>query len=136
MTDAKMRFLQPPGWAAPKGYANGVVARGQLVFVAGQIGWDAQQRIVAADFVAQARQALVNIVAVLAEAGARPEHVVRLTWYVVDRAEYLAGSRALVAAYREVMGSHFPAMSAFEVGALIEESARVEIEATAVIPDP
>jgi enamine deaminase RidA (YjgF/YER057c/UK114 family) len=133
--DARLRFLEPPGWAAPKGYANGVAARGTLVFVAGQVGWDAQQKIVAPDLVGQARQALANIVAVLAEAGGRPEHIVRMTWYVVDRGEYLAGSRALGAVYRETMGRHFPAMTAVEVSALVEEGARIEIEATAVIPD-
>ncbi|MBA3853111.1 MAG: enamine deaminase RidA, partial [Gemmatimonas sp.] len=107
--------LQPDGWARPKGYANGVVARGRTIFLAGQIGWDAEQRLVGSDLVTQARQALLNIVAILAEDGARPEHIVRLTWYVTDRAAYLAASAALGAAYREVMGRHFPAMTAVEV---------------------
>ena len=130
-----MKTLQPPGWAPPKGYANGVAARGTVVFVGGQIGWNALQQFESDDFVAQARCALQNIVAVLAEAGARPEHIVRMTWYVVDRREYLAHARALGSVYREVMGRHYPAMTAVEVSALIEERARVEIEATAVIPD-
>jgi len=130
-----MQVLQPPGWVAPKGYSNGVAARGQLVFVGGQVGWDAQQRFVATDFGGQARQALANIVAVLAEAGGRPEHIVRMTWYVVDKREYVASLRALGAIYRDVIGRHFPAMTAVEVKALIEDAAKVEIEATAVIPD-
>jgi enamine deaminase RidA (YjgF/YER057c/UK114 family) len=130
-----MRILQPPGWTQPRGYANGIAARGTLVVVGGQVGWNAAQQFESDDFVAQARQALANVVAVLAEAGARPEHVVRMTWYVVDRDEYVASLRSLGAAYREVMGRHFPAMSAVEVSRLIEPRARVEIEATAVVPD-
>jgi enamine deaminase RidA (YjgF/YER057c/UK114 family) len=129
------RTLEPPGLAAPKGYANGIAARGTLVFVAGQVGWNAEQRIVGDDFVAQARQALENIVAVLAQAGARPEHIVRMTWYVVDKHEYLGCGPALGAAYRDVIGRHYPAMSAVQVAGLVEEGARVEIEATAVVPD-
>jgi enamine deaminase RidA (YjgF/YER057c/UK114 family) len=128
--------LQPAGWAAPKGYANGVAARGRLVFVAGQVGWNAEQRIVGDDFVAQARQALANVVAVLACADARPEHIVRMTWYVVDKREYLGCARELGAAYREIVGRHFPAMTAVEVAGLVEDGARVEIEATAVVPEP
>ena len=131
-----MKVLQPKGWTPPRGYANGVAARGTQVFVGGQIGWNAQQQFESDDFVAQARTALRNIVAVLAEAGARPEHLVRLTWYVVDKREYVASYRALGAVYREVVGRHFPAMTAVEVKALIEDRARVEIEATAIIPDP
>jgi len=131
-----MKVLQPPGWTPPKGYANGVAARGTQVYVGGQIGWNGQQRFESDDFVAQARQALANIVAILAEAGARPEHIVRMTWYVVDRREYVASYRALGGVYREIIGRHFPAMTAVEVKALIEERARVEIEVTAVIPDP
>ena len=127
--------LQPPDWAEPKGYANGVAARGTMVFVGGQIGWNARQRFEATDFVGQARVALSNVVAVLAVAGARPEHLVRLTWYVVDKREYLASLKALGAAYREVIGRHYPAMTAVEVAGLVEDAARVEIEATAVIPD-
>jgi enamine deaminase RidA (YjgF/YER057c/UK114 family) len=130
-----LEFLHPSGWAPPKGYANGVAARGRIVFVGGQVGWNASQEFESADFVTQARQALANIVAVLAEAGARPEHVARMTWYVVDKREYLECGRALGAAYREIMGRHYPAMTAVEVVALMEVAARVEIEATAVIPD-
>ncbi len=126
--------LQPEGWAPPKGYANGIAASGRLVFVAGQVGWNAEQRFETADFVAQARQALANVAAVVAAAGGRPEHIVRLTWYVLDKREYLDCARALGAAYREVMGRHFPAMTAVEVAGLVEEGARVEIEATAVLP--
>jgi len=131
-----MQLLQPPGWAPAKGYANGVVASGRIVFVAGQVGWNAQQRFEAADFIGQARQALLNIVAVLAEAGARPEHIARMTWYVTDKREYLASLKALGAVYREVIGAHYPAMSAVAVAGLVEEGARLEIEATAVIPAP
>jgi enamine deaminase RidA (YjgF/YER057c/UK114 family) len=131
-----MKTLQPPGWAPPKGYANGIAARGTVVFVGGQIGWNAAQQFESDDVVAQARCALQNIVAVLAEAGARPEHVVRMTWYVVSRHEYLARARELGTVYRDVMGRHYPAMTAVEVSALIEDRARVEIEATAVVPDP
>jgi enamine deaminase RidA (YjgF/YER057c/UK114 family) len=130
-----MDILQPPTWSAPKGYANGVAARGTLVFVAGQVGWSAGERFESDGFVEQAAQALRNIVAVLAEAGARPEHIVRMTWYVVDKREYLASLRDLGTAYREIMGTHYPAMSAVQVVALIEDRARVEIEATAVVPD-
>jgi enamine deaminase RidA (YjgF/YER057c/UK114 family) len=129
-----MRTLQPPGWAPARGYANGIAARGELVFVAGQIGWNAGQAFESDDFVAQAAQALRNVVAVLHEAGAAPSHVVRMTWYVVDRHEYLAGLPALGEAYRAIMGRHYPAMTAVEVRALIEDRARVEIEATAVLP--
>jgi len=130
-----LELLHPAGWAAAKGYANGIAASGRLVFVGGQIGWNTAQQFESDDFVAQARQALANIVAVLAEAGARPEHVTRMTWYVVDKREYLGCAKALGAAYREIMGRHFPAMTAVEVTALMEDAARVEIEATAVIPD-
>ena len=129
-----MQMLQPPGWAPAKGYANGVAASGRMVFVAGQVGWNAQQHFEADDFVGQARQALANIVAVLAEAGARPEHIARMTWYVTDKREYLASLKALGAVYREVIGAHYPAMSAVAVAGLVEEGARLEIEATAVIP--
>ena len=130
-----MKTLLPPDWKPPSGYANGIAARGTLVFVGGQVGWNAQQQFESDDFVAQARRALQNIVAILAEAGARPEHIARMTWYVVDRREYLASLRALGSAYRDVIGRHYPAMTAFQVAALVEERARVEIEATAVIPD-
>lgn len=130
-----MQVLQPPDWARPKGYANGIAASGRLVFVAGQIGWDAQGRLVDEAFIPQARQALRNIVAVLAEAGAAPVHLVRLTWYVADKQEYLDAGRELGAIYREVIGQHYPAMTAVQVAAFVEEGARVEIEATAVIPE-
>lgn len=129
------RILQPDGWSRPKGYANGIAARGRTIFVAGQIGWDAEQRLVSTDLVAQAKQALANIVAVLAVDGAKPEHVTRLTWYVTSREAYLAAGEQLGAVYREVMGRHFPAMSAVEVSALMEADAVIEIEATAVVPD-
>lgn len=130
-----LRNLQPPGWAAPKGYANGIAARGTMVFVGGQVGWNELQQFETDDFVAQARQALVNVRSVLAEAGAGPAHITRMTWYIVDKREYVASFRALGAAYREVMGRHFPAMTAVQVVALIEDRARVEIEATAMVPD-
>ena len=129
-----MEVLEPKGWAAPKGYANGIAASGRLVFVAGQVGWNAEQKFETDDFVGQARQALANVVAVVAAAGGRPEHVVRLTWYVLDKREYLDCAKALGAAYREIMGRHFPAMTAVEVAGLVEDGARVEIEATAVLP--
>ena len=128
-------FLQPPGWAPAKGYANGVAARGTLVFVGGQIGWNAQQQFETDDFIAQTHQALRNIAAVLKEAGAGPEHMVRMTWYVIDRVEYNARLKELGAAYREVIGKHFPAMTCVEVAALMEARAKVEIEVTAVLPD-
>ena len=130
-----MNTLQPPGWPAPKGYANGIAARGRLVFVAGQVGWNAAQQFESDDFVAQASQALANVAAVLREGGASPAHVVRMTWYVLDKREYLASLPALGEVYRAVMGRHYPAMTAVEVSALIEDGARVEIEATAVVPD-
>ena len=130
-----MKHLQPPGWAAAKGYANGIAARGTLVFVGGQIGWNAEQRFESDDFIAQTRQALANVHAVLACAGAGPEHMVRMTWYIVDRVEYNARLRELGTVYREVMGKNFPAMTCVEVSALVEERAKVEIEVTAVLPD-
>jgi enamine deaminase RidA (YjgF/YER057c/UK114 family) len=131
-----MQILQPPAWAKPRGYSNGIVATGRIVFVAGQVGWNANGEFETNDFVGQARQALANIVAVLAEAGGRPRDIARLTWYVVDKDEYLASYRLLGRAYREVLGSHYPAMTAVQVAALIEDGAKVEIEATAVIPEP
>ena len=130
-----MKFLQPSGWARPKGYANGVVAKGRTVYVSGMVGWDADGVFRSDDFADQARQALVNAVAVLAEAGARPEHIVRMTWYVTDKREYVAAYPRVGAAYREIVGRHFPAMTAVEVAALIEDQAKVEIEVTAVVPD-
>ena len=131
-----IRVLQPEGWPRPRGYANGMSASGRTIYLAGQVGWDAGQRLVDGGIVEQARQALANIVAILAADGARPEHLVRLTWYVTDRAEYLAAGPALGAMYRELLGRHFPAMSAVEVKALMEAGAVVEIEATAVVPPP
>jgi enamine deaminase RidA (YjgF/YER057c/UK114 family) len=129
----RTNVLQPAGWPQPKGYANGIKAQGEMVFVGGMVGWDVNERF-PAGFVAQTRQALENIVAVLAEGGARPEHVVRLTWYVVDMDQYLAARAELGAVYREVMGAHFPAMALVEVRRLVEQQALVEIEATAVLP--
>lgn len=129
-----MKTLHPPDWAEPKGYANGVMASGALVFVGGQIGWDGNQQFQSDDFIDQTAQALRNIVAVLAQANAGPQHMVRMTWYITDRTEYLARLRELGAAYREVMGRNFPAMTCVEVSALIEARAKVEIEVTAVVP--
>ena len=129
------RVLQPPHWPRPKGYANGIEAAGRQIFVSGQIGWNERAEIVSDRLPDQARQALANVVAVLAEAGARPEHVVRLTWYVTSREEYLAEAGAIGEAYRSVMGKHFPAMSVVQVVALVEARAKVEIEATAVVPE-
>ena len=130
-----MDVLQPAGWPRPKGYANGIAARGKQVYVSGMIGWDADGRFQTDDFVGQSRQALENCLAVLREAGAGPEHIVRMTWYVLDRREYLDAGAALGAAYRDVMGRNYPAMSALQVAGLMEERARVEIEVTAVVPD-
>lgn len=130
-----MRVLLPAGWPRPRGYANGVAARGAMVFVAGMVGWDADGRFVSDTLAGQARQALTNIVAVLREAGAKPEHIVRMTWYVLDKRAYLAAAAELGAAFRDVIGSYNAAMSAVEVSALMEDAALVEIEVTAVIPD-
>ncbi len=129
-----MQILQPPDWAKPRGYSNGVAASGQIVFISGQIGWDAQCQFQSNDFVGQTRQALLNIVAILAEAGGKPEHITRLTWYVVDKQEYLDCGKALGEVYREIIGKHYPAMTAVQVTALVEDAAKIEIEATAVIP--
>lgn len=130
------QILQPHGWAKPKGFSNGIKGRGTIVFTGGQIGWDGQRRFAGQDLADQVGQTLSNILAVLAEAGAGPEHVVRLTWYVTDKREYLAQAKEIGAAYRAVMGRNFPAMAVVQVAALVEDDARVEIEATAVIPDP
>ena len=127
------RVLQPADWVNPKGYANGIEATGRQIFVGGQIGWDRDQAFTADDFVGQARQALANIVAVLAEADAGPQHIVRLTWYIVDMDEYHGCQRDLGRAYREIVGAHYPAMSLVQVVRLAEPKARVEIEATAVV---
>jgi enamine deaminase RidA (YjgF/YER057c/UK114 family) len=132
--DATMsEVLQPPSWPQPKGYANGVKARGEFIFVGGMVGWDENEKF-PQGFVPQARQALQNIAAVLAEGGGKPQHIVRLTWYVLDMDEYLAARRELGAAYRAVLGEHFPAMALVQVGRLFEPQARLEIEATAVLP--
>lgn len=129
------QVLQPPDWAKPHGYSNGIATEGgTLVFIAGQIGWDAQCRFVATDFAGQFRQTLQNILAVLAQAGGKPEHLVRLTWYVVDKQEYLAAVAEVGTAYRELMGRNYPVMAVVQVGALIEDAARLEIEAMAVVP--
>ena len=130
-----MQTLQPPDWAPPKGYANGVATRGTLVFVGGQVGWNAQQAFDSDDFVAQAKRALQNIAAVLAEAGARPEHIVRMTWYVTDKREYLARLPEIGRVWRETLGRHFPAMALVQVVALLEDRAKVEIDTTALVPD-
>ena len=129
-----MQHLHPKNWAPTTGFSNGVAAEGRQVFVAGQIGWNARQEIVDDDFVAQVEQALRNVVDILAEADARPEHLVRLTWYITDRREYLARSSEVGLAYRRVIGRHFPAMTLVQVMALVEDRAKVEIEATAVVP--
>ena len=130
-----MKLLQPAEWLPPKGYANGIAAKGTLVFVGGQIGWNGQQQFETDDFIAQTRQALINIVAVLREANAGPEQMVRMTWYIVDRDEYVLRLKELGAVYREVMGRHFPTMSCVEVSRLVELRAKVEIEVTAVVPE-
>lgn len=135
MSDATFhQLLHPSHWKAAVGYANGVLATGQTVFVGGQIGWNAEHIFESDDFAVQVNQALQNIVAVLKEAGAGPEHLVRLTWYVTDKKEYLARLKDVGAAYREVLGKHFPAMTMVQVAGLVEDQAKVEIEATAVIP--
>ena len=130
-----MKFLQPPDWPRPKGYANGVLARGSIVFVSGVVGWNPQGKFASRDFPAQVRQALLNIVEILHEAKAKPEHIARMTWYVLDKNEYMAASKAMGAAYREIIGKHYPAMTVVEVSGLLEADARVEIEVTAVIPE-
>jgi enamine deaminase RidA (YjgF/YER057c/UK114 family) len=130
-----MKVLQPPHWPRPKGYSNGIEAKGRTVFVSGMIGWDAKGKIVSPNFVAQVRQTFLNIVDVLAEANAKPENIVRMTWYVLDKKEYMSSYKELGAVYREIIGGHYPAMTAVQVSSLIEDEARVEIEVTAVIPD-
>lgn len=129
------RLLQPPLWARPKGYANGVAARGRQLFVAGMIGWDGDGRFHSDDLAAQVRQALHNVVSVLAAGGAKPEHIVRMTWYVTDKREYVAAAREIGRHFREIIGSFNAAMTAVQVTALVEDRAKVEIEVTAVIPD-
>ncbi len=130
-----MKVILPEGWPRPKGYANGVVAQGRMLFIAGMIGWDAQGVFHSDDFAVQARQALRNVADVLREAGGKPENIVRMTWYVTDKREYLAAAREIGQAFREIIGSYNAAMTAVEVRALIEDRAKVEIEATAVLPD-
>ncbi len=131
-----MKMLQPPGWARPKGFSHGVATRGgTTVYIAGQVGWNAEERFEETSFAGQFRQTLENILAVLGEAGGRPEHIVRMTWYVLDKQEYLDSLREVGAAYRELIGRHYPAMAVVQVVALMEEKARLEIEATAVVPD-
>ena len=129
-------ILQPPGWAKPKGYANGMAAKGRLVFVAGQIGWNPEScQFETDDFAEQTAQALRNVAAVLTEAGADPSHVTRMTWYITDKAAYLGSLREIGRAWREILGKHYPAMAVVVVSALIEDRAKVEIEATAVVPE-
>lgn len=130
-----MDILQPPGWMRPRGYSNGIAARGRTVCVSGMIGWDAQGQFQTDDFAGQTRQALQNIVEVLAEAGAKPEHIVRMTWYVTDKKEYVAAYKEIGVAYRELIGKHYPTMTAVQVMALIEDRAKVEIEVTAIVPE-
>jgi enamine deaminase RidA (YjgF/YER057c/UK114 family) len=134
MTDSDFSFLQPKDWAKPQGYANGIAAQGRNIFIAGQIGWNERAQLVGDDFVAQVRQALTNIVSVLAEAGAQPQHLTRLTWFITDKAAYIARRREIGEAYRAVIGRHFPTMTLIVVAGLLEEGAKVEIEATAVVP--
>jgi enamine deaminase RidA (YjgF/YER057c/UK114 family) len=130
-----LTFLHPPNWKRPCGYANGIAAKGRIVFLAGQVGWNAEQKFESDDFVAQAQQTLANIVTLVGEAGGTVENITRLTWFVVDKTEYLSRLGDLGKAYRNIMGEHFPAMSLVQVAALVEDDARVEIEATAVMPD-
>ncbi len=130
-----MKFLQPPDWTAPKGYTNGISATGRQVFVSGMVGWDSAGIFHSDDFVTQVRHALQNVVAVLKEAGAKPEHIVRMTWYVVNKAEYVGSYPEIGKVYREVIGRHFPCMTAVQVVALVEDQAKVEIEVTAVVPE-
>ena len=129
-----MQILQPPSWARAKGFSNGIVASGKLVFIAGQVGWSGQGEWTEKSFAGQFRQTIQNILDVLAEAKGRPEHIVRMTWYVLDRDEYLASLKEVGAAYRELMGRHYPTMAVVQVSGLVERQARLEIEATAVIP--
>ena len=130
-----MDILQPPGWVRPRGYSNGIAASGRTVCVSGMIGWDAQGQFHTDDFAGQTRQALQNFVEVLAEAGAKPEHIVRMTWYVTDKKEYVAAYKEIGVAYRELIGKHYPTMTAVQVMALIEDRAKVEIEVTAIVPE-
>jgi enamine deaminase RidA (YjgF/YER057c/UK114 family) len=135
MVMSVLRPVNPPGWVRPKGYSNGVVGRGTFVFVAGQVGWNSQEVFESEDFIDQLRQALRNTLEVLNAAGAGPEHVARMTWYVRDKREYLARIAEVGTSYREIMGRNFPAMTLVEVSGLVADQARIEIESTAVIPD-
>jgi enamine deaminase RidA (YjgF/YER057c/UK114 family) len=135
MNNSNLQFIQPEGWASPKGYANGVAAKGRQIYVAGQIGWNAQQKMVSDDFIVQVEQALLNIVDVLKAAGAEPKHLVRVNWYITDKAEYTSRQREIGETYRRVIGRHFPAMTLLVVAGLLEPGAKVEIEATAVVPE-
>jgi enamine deaminase RidA (YjgF/YER057c/UK114 family) len=130
-----MKVLQPPNWPRPKGYSNGVIAKGSSVFLSGIVGWNNRGEFDSKDFAPQVKQALKNIVEILAEAKARPEHIARMTWYVVDKHEYLNAAKEIGASYREIIGRHYPAMSVVEVSGLVEADARVEIEVTAVVPE-
>ena len=130
-----MRTLLPPGWPRPKGYSNGISARGRMVFTAGVIGWDEEEKLVADELVGQLRQVLANTLAILAEDNAGPEHIVRMTWYVTDRDDYVANLAGIGAAYREMMGRNYPTMAVVQVAGLVEPGAKIEIETTAVVPD-
>ena len=129
-----MQMLNPAGWMRPKGYSNGIAAAGRMIFVAGQVGWDAQETFRTDDLVGQVRQSLTNIVAILAEAGARPEHIVRMNWYLADKDEYNARLDEIGGVYRELIGRHFPAMTALQVAGFVEHGAKIEIEVTAMLP--
>lgn len=130
-----MKFLQPANWMPPKGYANGISTKGRQIFVSGMIGWDEKGQFHTDNFTGQVKQALQNVVAVLREGGAKPEHIVRMTWYVTDKSEYVAAYPEIGKVYREIIGRHFPCMTAVQVSALIEDRAKVEIEVTAVVPE-
>jgi enamine deaminase RidA (YjgF/YER057c/UK114 family) len=130
-----MKCLQPAHWPRPKGYSNGIVAKGRTVFVSGMVGWDTEGKMVSSNFAGQVRQIFLNIIAVLAEANAKPENIVRMNWYVLDKKEYMSAYKELGAVYREIIGGHYPAMTAVQVSSLIEDAALVEIEVTAVVPD-
>ena len=130
-----MNILQPPGWARAKGFSNGIAASGKLVFIAGQVGWTGEGKWEARDFAGQFKQAIKNILEVLAQANGKPEHIVRLTWYVLDKREYTSALKAVGEAYRELMGRHYPTMAVVQVSGLVEDEARLEIEATAVVPE-
>jgi len=130
-----MRFLQPANWKRPRGYSNGVAEKGSFVFISGMVGWNAQEEFTSADLVEQVRQALTNIVEVLSEANAKPNDIVRMTWYLIDKKEYLGAAKEIGAAYREIIGRHYPAMTVVQVAGLLEDKARVEIEVTAVVPE-